>query len=295
MDRFLIAIWARFWTDYRGFWQRNWRSVILTSVVGGFASTFVRLQGQGPGQDLQALVLDAAWLALQGTTLSAAIFAVGAFLWCLVFAPARIWSGERQSAATLQARFEELVARQQTHLEFFVTDPSEPPFRFADPMVPDQDVITVGVRAAGVAPVHNIEIRIDKYAVANPSTPKVEINTVEPVEIVRGALMFGHARPGQPVYGQVLTVRQFQGAALPEVRVSYLHPFLSARYDPFPRGDWLLKLVASGEESPPAQAYFQLTVQDDTQDRVRLTRLSQEQIDRIVAEGGERAAIFVDP
>lgn len=232
--------------------------------------------------------------ALQGTAISAAIIAVLVLVSYLVLAPSRVWLRDRQSVSDLQTRLDELVARQRPHLDIFVDNPSDPPFRFADPFTPDQEVITVGVRPLSPTPVHNVEIRIDKYAPAGVSTPPVMINTVEPLEIVRGALMFGHARPGQPVYCMILTVRRLPDVALPDVRVCYMYGALNTRYEPFPRGEWYLKVVATSEESPAARAYFHLTVKDDPKDRVLLTKLSPEEIGRIVAGGGAEATVFAE-
>jgi hypothetical protein len=193
---------------------------------------------------------------------------------------------DREVIKKLQAELDELKERQKSKLEIFVTDPAAPEFRFADPYTPGQDIVTIGVRALGVATIHKIEVRIAEYVPANTATPKVAINTVEPLEIVRGAHIFGNARPGQPVYAQVVSVRRFPNVSLPEVRVSYMNGALNALYDLLPVGEWRLKIVAAGEDSPSTEAYFNLAIQDDPDNRVRLKMLSPAEIEAMVVDAG---------
>jgi len=287
------AILAQWRADNRSFWGSNWRATLVFAVLTGFIGTVARYWTEG--RDLAASAPEALALAVLGTGASAAAICVIMLISYLVLAPSRVWSRDQNTLTALQTRVDELTERQRPRLGIFVTNPTHRRFRFKDPLVVNQEIVTVGVRCLGVDPVHNINVLIDDYAPANESTPQMDINTVEPVEIVRGGLWFGHARRGQPVYGQIVTVRQLPDADLPEVRVCYMNDLISGWYPAFPSGEWLLRIMAAGEESPAAYAFFRLTVKDDREDRVQLTMLGPDEIAGLVAKGGAVAAVLTNP
>jgi hypothetical protein len=280
-------------SDNADFWASDWRPTLVFSVLAGFATTAIRFWWDG--RDLTTAGQEVLALAVLMSIGSALVIGVFMFFAFLLLAPSRVWGNDQCRIEDLQTRLDQLVERQKPRLRIFVTHTTHRRFRFVDPRVPGQEIITVGVRSLGVDPIHNIEVLIDDYAPLNVSTPKVIINTVEPLEIQRGGLLFGHARRGQPVYSQVLTIRTFTDVALPEVRVCYMNGAINERYQPFPPGEWVLRVVAAGEESPPEYAFFLLIVEDNAEDRVRLTKLSPDEILSIASESGAVAAVLTEP
>lgn len=106
-------------------------------------------------------------------------------------------------------------------------------------------------------------MRIVRAIARGAWVPPVTIDWEAILQIQGGTPPWGvDVSDGHVIYPQVVSVRGRERDEPPEVKVHYADPGLSRGYSPLPVGEWLLTLVATGEDIPHARAHFTLKISD---------------------------------
>jgi len=167
----------------------------------------------------------------------------------------------------LQARIEDLA---RPGLQFFVEDPDAPPYWAEDPFSPGQFIARVGLRTTGLRTVKNVEVRLVRAIPSEAGVRPLTIDWEAILEIQGGTPPWGvDVSDGHLIYPQVVIVREREQDESPEVRVHYADPGLMRGYSPLPVGEWLLTLVATGEDVVSVRRHFVLTITDSRDPRKR--------------------------